>query len=477
MINRAYDKYFTGFLSDFRIEKRAEKVLKDMQTAGNAIVNKFCSTFRDKKAAYDLFKNPSFTEMELIDAITSKCKANQGTGHLLCIQDTTEINYTRHIGRIGMEDTDIGPVSRDDNGGYFCHPMIVVDALQHLPIGFSSVAIWNRSWDKKSKHERQYQKLSIEEKESYRWVSSALQTQELLSQASTLTIIGDREADIYEELTRVPNTQTHLLIRSSINRKLYDQQSKLFEHLESQPVELEYELPIQHNKKRKKRVAKMSLKYVKVKIAKPKSKTEKPSSDPKYVEMWAIEAREQTETIPANEEPVLWRLLTTHQISNAEDAMQCIEWYSTRWIIEELFRVLKSKGMQIEDSQLETGAGLKKQLILALQVALTTMTLKMAYDKNHTAKANILFTPPETEFIQILNKTLEGETQKQKNPFDIGTIAYCSWVLGRLSGWSGYASQPRPGYISIKRGLDIFKIKYEGYSLAMSVLNNNMGKG
>ncbi|MCT4647316.1 MAG: transposase [Carboxylicivirga sp.] len=125
----------------------------------------------------------------------------------------------------------------------------------------------------------------------------------------------------------------------------------------------------------------MSLKYVKVKIAKPKSKTEKPSNDPKYVEMRIIEARELAETIPEHEEPVIWRLPMTHQLSNAQDALQCIEWYSTRWIIEELFRILKSKGMQIEDSQLETGMALKKQLILALQVALATMTLKITYEK------------------------------------------------------------------------------------------------
>lgn len=89
------------------------------------------------------------------------------------------------------------------------------------------------------------------------------------------------------------------------------------------------------------------------------------------------------------------------------------------------------------------------------------------------AKANILFFPPEIEFIQILNKTMEGDTKKQKNPFKLGTIANCSWTLARLSGWSGYASQPRPGYISIKQGLDIFKIKYESYLLAVNVLNNN----
>ncbi len=448
-----------------------------MFRSGNVVVNKFCSTFKEKKAAYQMFKHTSFTEMELIEALTSKCKTNQGASHLLCIQDTTEINFTKHIDRIGKDDTNVGPVTNEDNAGFFCHPVLVIDAKEHLPIGFSSVELWNRSWDKKSRHEREYQKLSIEEKESYRWIRSAENSQELFSQTTMLTMIGDREADIYEELTRVPNDQVQLLIRSSVNRRLWEEDEKLFDYLDSQPVELEYELPVQNNKKRKKRIAKMTLKFTKVKIAKPKNKQQKPTDDPKFVELWAIEARELPESVPDKEEPIIWRLLTTHQITNAQDALQCVEWYSTRWIIEELFRVLKSKGLGIQESQLETGLGLKKQLVFALQVALTIMTLKMAYDKNHKAKASILFSNSEIEFIQVLNGTLEGDTQKQKNPFDLGSIAYCTWVIARLSGWNGYASQSKAGYISIKAGFDIFKIKYEGYSLAMNLLNNNKLKG
>ncbi len=217
----------------------------------------------------------------------------------------------------------------------------------------------------------------------------------------------------------------------------------------------------------------MTLKFTKVKIGKPENKKKMLSHYPDYVEMWAIEARELPETTPDGEEPIIWRLLTTHELKDVQDALRCIEWYALRWIIEELFRVLKSKGMQIEDSQLETGTALKKQLVMALQAALTTMTLKLAYDKNHQAKANIFFSQQELRFIEILSQTVEGSTKKQQNPFDRGTLAYCSWVFARLSGWSGYASQPKPGYISIKRGLDIFQIKYEGYMLAMNVLNNN----
>lgn len=463
--------YFSGYLSDYRIEKRAEQVMKSMLKSGTVIVNKFCSTFSEKKAAYALFKNPSFTEMELIDSLKSKCKSNQDSKHLLCIQDTTEINYTNHIIRIGKDDQGIGPVTRNDNAGFFCHPMLIIDSEQQMPVGISSVQLWNRFWDKKDKHERKYYQQEIEDKESYRWLKAPEETKELLTDTPVLTIIGDRESDIYEELVSVPDERTHLLIRSSINRCLYQQDNKLFEHLEALSPALEYKLPVRNNKKRKNRIAKLTLKFTKVKLGRPKKN--RLNKYPEYVEMWAIEAHELPETTPDNEEPIIWRLLTTHPVEDVETALQCIEWYAQRWIIEELFRVLKSKGLQIESSQLETGAALKKQLIMALQVALTTMSLKMAYDHNHKIKATIQFSKEEMMFMEALNATLEGNTQKQKNPFDKESLAFCSWVCARLSGWSGYASQGKPGYISIKQGLDKFRIKYEGYLLAISILNNN----
>ena len=468
MINSEFEGFLEGVLPDFRIEKRVEKVMNDMLNFGKAVVNKFCNSTTDKIGAYRMFGNSTFDYTDLAQGLYKSCKNNQSAHHLLCLQDTTEFNFTHHLNRIGKDDKDIGPVTRNDNAGFFCHPMLIIDPEKSFPIGISSLELWNRSWDKKSCKERNYRDLPISQKESYRWVDSAQRTKSLLTNTAVLTIIGDRESDIYSELALVPDNQTHLLIRSSINRRIFKSEQKLFEVLANSEKKSQYTLEIKGNKKRKNRIANLDLRYTKVKIQKPNRKNIEDL--PLYVELWAIEARENDNSVPIGENPILWRLLTTHSIDSNQDAMKYIEWYSNRWIIEELFRVLKSKGLEIESSQLESGAALKKLVVLSLQVALKTMMLKLSLKSKYQINADVMLTNQQIQFINIITKEVEGSTQKQKNPHINGTLPWAAWSIARLSGWSGYASQGPPGYISIKSGLDIFYSKYEGYKLAIKYL-------
>jgi len=469
MINRQFKGFYKEILPDSRIEKRAEKIMVDMLNFGNVVVNKFCPTGTEKIGAYRMLGNDSFDHNDLAKGLYRACKNNDNAGHLLCIEDTTELNFSHHLERIGREDKDIGPVTRDDNAGFFCHPMLVIDSSNQLPIGISCVDIWNRSWDKLNKRERGYHHQDIKEKESYRWIGSALKTKELLTTASCLTIIGDRESDIYDEFVTVPDQRTQLLIRSSVNRKLYGEDQNLFEKLSSSKQKASYELDIRNNRKRAKRKAKMSLKYEKVKIQHPKNRPI--GNKPSFVEMWAIEARELKESIPDKEDPILWRLLTTHSINCVEDALKCVEWYSQRWFIEELFRLLKSKGLTIESAQLETGAGLKKLVVMALQVALTTMTLKLSLSSEKKVTASIIFTKEQLHFLTIYMQENEGITDKLTNPYENNTLQWAAWAMARIGGWSGYRSQGPPGYITINDGLKKFFDRFNGFQLALKYLS------
>jgi len=331
--------------------------------------------------------------------------------------------------------------------------------------------LWNRSWDKENKHEREYKKLDITQKESYRWITSALKTKESLSGADSMTIIGDRESDIYEVFAVVPDNKTHLLIRTHIDRVL-SEGIKLNKKISSSRVRSIYEIDVSKGKNRTKHIAKMSLKWEKVKIGHPSKKPMKGGSTA-FIEVTVIEARELPESVKHGEDPISWTLLTTHKVKNASDALKYIKWYSQRWLIEELFHLLKTKGLCFEEAQLESGAGLKKLIVLALQVGLRIMTLRLSIDSSHKVKANIIFSKEEIEFMNIYMNELEGKTEKQKNPYDKGTIQWAAWGIARMGSWSGYKSHGPPGYITMKNGLVDFYNKMDGFGTLSRYLDKD----
>ncbi len=109
--------------------------------------------------------------------------------------------------------------------------------------------------------------LPIEERESYKWISSSLNTKKVLNQAQEIIIIQDREGDIYEQFCTVPDSRTHLLIRAKSNRVI-DKENKLFEHISGQPLQGIYSIELEGDRRRniKKRTATIEVRFSQVVI-------------------------------------------------------------------------------------------------------------------------------------------------------------------------------------------------------------------
>lgn len=469
MIDNELGGFFTDIFTDKRIDKRADLFLSNLITSGSAVVNKSCITHTEKIGSYRMLNNSKCSEKELSKALFNSCNNNIQGKHLLCIQDTTDVDYFAHKDRVKNLDADLGRLT-NTTFGYLCHPMLVVDADKYLPIGFSSVKLWNREWEKPLKAPKAYKRLPIEEKESYRWISSVTESRKNLPEDTVITVIADRESDVYEALCTIPAENTYLLIRSSSNRLICESNMLLLDKMRSCNIEHTYEIEIKGNKSRKSRTAVIDLRYATVDI---KRGSQTIGDYPDSVEMNCIYVVERSQTVPPGEEPIEWRLYTTHQIDTVEQAMQCVQWYRARWYIEELFRILKSDGLDIESSQLESGLGLKRLMLFCLQAALQIMIIKIAYDqKREDCDAKLVFSNKQIAFLKILQPTLEGKTERQKNPFTIYSLAWSAWIVARLGKWTGYSSQGPPGYITVKKGMDIFYIKYDAFELALDALKD-----
>jgi hypothetical protein len=455
-------KYNIGNFGDRRLEKGGIYLTQSMFEEQVVCMRKLGRNTAGLKKIYRFLSNDKVTLEELSTSVSSKIEKSVEGLHVLVIQDTTELNYQAHSGRTHG----LGSVGNGKDIGFFLHPALVLNACDAICLGLSSVLCWQRTRASLDN----YKKLPIEEKESYRWLETALISKERLSLASKITIIADRESDIYEEWDRIPDEKTYLLNRICRNRRT--RQGKLYEELDNFNVAGSFELEVKtrkNNKGRKTRSghkARLEIRYGEVEILKSFNCTDKNAS--RSIKLRAIDVRETKETVIDGEEPIHWRLMTTHDIHNFEDARQIAQWYCERWNIEQLFRTLKRQGLNVESSQIETGIKLQKLAIVGVYVATMIMQMVMARE-GKDQHISTVFGEYEQKVLGALVKTLEGKTEKQKNPYPPDCLSWASWIIARLGGWSGYKSDSKAGPITMRYGLKKFETILKGWALAKDV--------
>lgn len=376
--------------------------------------------------------------------------------HVLAIQDTTELNHQAHAGRV----SGLGTVGNGSDAGMFLHPLLAVDAADGTCLGLARLHHWNRT----EKAAPDYRKLPIEDKGSYRWLEVAEAGKKCLSGADMVTIVADRESGIYEEWARLPDERTHLLTRACRDRTLAAG-GKLYAWIDAQPEQgvYSFDAPARPGK-RSAHQARLAVRFGHTAIKRPAPCSDK--NAPEQIWLSVVEVEELPDSVVGNEAPIHWRLLTTHRVECLEDALRCVGWYRQRWNIEQLFRTLKKQGLDVESSQVETGEGLAKLACLAVRAAVRTMQLTLARDADNAARAADVFGTEEMEVLQLILPTLEGKTVKQKNPHRTGSLAQAAWVVARLGGWKGYASEAKPGPITMLRGLQRVEAICQGWKLA-----------
>jgi hypothetical protein len=342
-----------------------------------------------------------------------------------------------------------------------------MDAESFMPYGFSDVKVWNRGHQAAAKDKSHAKNMApISEKESYKWIESSINSKQTLTAARQVIIIQDREGDIYEQFCMVPDERTHLLIRAKTNRIL-SERSRLFEHLARLPKQGDYEIMLEGDSRKgiKKRTAIIEVRFSKVTIS---SNQYNDKSLPQTKELYAIEAREITEGI---ENPIVWRLLTTLPVESLAEALLCIQWYTCRWIIEEVFRILKKEGFDIEASELSQGKAIRKLCLLMLETIIKLFIMQIAYamPQEEVSPRNC-FSEQEIECMEHLMEQLEGRTEKLKNPYTPKDLKRYIWVIARLGGWKGYNSERKPGITTFSIGLQkLTAIMQQGWLLFRNV--------
>ncbi|WP_236455507.1 MULTISPECIES: IS4 family transposase [Flavobacterium] len=457
-------RHFTD-IEDSRLLRRSNLILDSLFCNSVHSIRQITQNESECKAFYRFLQNNRISESKLIKNMSSNCITSCLDKTVLCIQDTSEVNLYNHKNRI-KKDGFIGTTNAAKGGiGFLLHPSFVVDAYNFIPYGFSDVKIWNRPLEKLTKQERNYNKLPIEEKESYKWIESSEKSKEALEKAKKIIIIQDREGDIYEQFAIVPDEKTELLVRARANRTLLNK-IKLFDFIANEPLQGKYTIALEGDKRRNisKREATLEVRFSAVTIQK-NDLVSKNALD--SVDLYIIEAKEIGENI---ENPICWKLLTTIKVLDLETALQCIDWYTCRWVIEEIFRILKKEGFNIEASELGSAKSIRKLTLMMMETIVKLFLMQIAYDMpEHEIESRSCFTNQELECLEYQIIKLEGKTEKLKNPYKEKDLKRYVWAIARLGGWKGYTSARKPGITTFSIGIQKFASIMQGWQLFQDV--------
>jgi hypothetical protein len=388
-------------------------------------------------------RNPRVSPEEMIATARSGTARLAKGRHILAIQDTTSL--------------------RDD--GNQCstqlHPMIAIDATDGILLGLVGAVFLRRTGGKRAQHQNQ----QFADKESCRWLDAAYEAASLAAAgAACVTVVADREGDIYEMFAHRP-VDVEMLIRVRHDRVLEDG-TRLYDCTNTLPELGRETITLPAGPGRRAREAVLALRACQVVLGRPHRNLSKEAAKlPPTIMLQLVEAREIDP--PPGVEPVHWRLLTTHAVATMADAKRITGFYRQRWTIEQLFRVMKTKGFDIEAVRVIDEAPFENLTTATLIAAV--LVLQMVRDRDGTGHRPLddVFDPADLPALEAISATLEGKTERQKNPHARGSLAFATWVCARLGGWTGYYGKPGP--IVIINGFLQFKAMNRGWRLGRLV--------
>jgi len=152
---------------------------------------------------------------------------------------------------------------------------------------------------------------------------------------------------------------------------------------------------------------------------------------------------------PEGEEPVSWTLLTSLPVRTAAEVTLIVEYYRSRWTIEEYFKVLKS-GCAVEKLQLETAPRLQVAITLYMIVAYRVLLLvKLGRETPDVSCEAVLDQEKWAIAYQI--------DTKKKPPKKPPRLKEVVTMIAKLGGYTARRSDGPPGQKTVWIGLSVIR--------------------
>jgi hypothetical protein len=440
-----------GEFGDARRAARGAWLFERIVATGSLVLRKIGGDRAGEIAAHRFLDSPQVSAGEIVETLARRTAQACRGRRVIVAQDTTEINFS---GRAGAR-RGLGPAGDGKTPGFFLHAAVAIDAVDEAVVGLLDAAVWTRRAGRVSARRQR----ALAQKESQRWLSTTQVVAERAAEAGQVIVVGDRESDIFALFARRP-PGVELLVRAAQDRALAGG-ARLFACTAAWPVLGHGAVKIgPRGPGDKGRVAQVSLRAGVVRINRPRHGDR---ADPPHLDLTLVEVCE--EQPPPGVEAIHWRLITTLPANDLTAAQEIARFYRLRWRIEQTFRACKNDGLGLPDLQTHQADRLFKMAALAIGAAVRTIQLVDARDGG-TRSGSEVAEPEVLQAAAAIGPTLEGKTQRQKNPHPAGSLPWLAWIVARLGGWNCYYKPPGPK--TMRAGWDKLAAMTAGFHIAMS---------
>lgn len=472
---RWVEQEFEGaHFKDERLRSRVIRLVDRFSEAPECPINQACLDWAETKAAYRFFRNEKVDASEILSAHVDKTvrRAKQ-CQTVLAIQDTSYFNYSSHSKTSGL-----GIISRKKGvhvknilgKGLIMHTAFAV-TLEGLPLGILDQKIVARQplpkaiWERKKKSHNMA--LPVEEKESFKWIEALIRSNYHLAESKTKMItVCDREADMYDFFECAFKLDASILVRSRgdriVNRtskRSEKPKKRLWNFVKRQPIRgrLHVQIPSRGGRfGNYPRSAVLDLRFGSFTMTPPryhKNYWELPR-----FKINAIHVVERDP--PKTEEAIEWVLLTNLPVRNFDEAAEKVHWYSFRFRIETLHRVLKS-GFLVEQCRLGTAASLIRYLTVMSIAAWRIFWITIIGRSNPDSLCTLFLTDAEW---RVLYSKVYQTYQIPKEPISTHAAIH---LIARLGGFLDRSLDHEPGVVAIWRGWRRLADLSDGWNLAI----------
>jgi Transposase DNA-binding len=439
-----------GQFGDVRLEQRLRILLEQLSNGVGESIPLVCQDWANTKAAYRFLSNERVSKAAILAGHfqSTRDRFLAESGPILILHDTTTFSFQREdAAPIGVLKKGLG--AKDRHGrprpyltcGLLMHSSLAV-TTEGLPLGLAAVKFWSRKAFKGTtalKRTINPTRVPIEQKESVRWLENLRQSTALFDQPPRCIHIGDRESDIYELFCTAQEVNTHLLVRTCVDRLAGDGKHTVAEEMQEVRVKGRHRLKVKNNQGDLVEAV-LELRYRRIRILPPRGKQKH------YPELRLTILYAQERDTPRDREKIDWKLITDLPVRSRAEAIEKLVWYALRWKIEVFHKILKS-GCRAEASRLRTAERLMKLLsvfcLLAWRIFWLTMMNRCAAD----ASPGLALTQVE---IHLLDQLVKDKPSGVSQPKTLSTYLT---KIARLGGYLARAHDPPPGNHVIWKGM------------------------